>query len=42
MSEEIKKYLQDILNATNTIEEFVAGTSSFQHYQSNRLLKAAV
>jgi uncharacterized protein with HEPN domain len=42
MSEELKKYLLDVLVAIQSIEEYLAGQYSFSVYQNNKMLRRAV
>ena len=42
MNEEIKKYLQDILDALTSVEQFTTGVTSFYQYRDNLMMKAAV
>lgn len=42
MNEEVKKYLQDILDALISIEQFTTGVISFYQYRDNLMMKAAV
>ncbi len=42
MSEEIRKYLLDILECVRFISEQTAGIKAFEDYRNNKLVKAAV
>ena len=42
MTDEIKKYLLDILNSIKAINEYLAGKKSFKAYKQNRVVKRAV
>jgi uncharacterized protein with HEPN domain len=42
MTDEIKKYLTDILNSCISIEEFTKDLNSFTDYEKNKMLKRAV
>jgi uncharacterized protein with HEPN domain len=42
MSDEVKKYLADILNSCLSIEEFTKDVISFSDYERNKMLKRAV
>ena len=42
MERKVKKYLYDIADAINLIEEFIDGNSDFYYYQQNQMLKKAV
>ena len=42
MTDEIKKYLADILSSCLSIEEFTTGITSFSDYENNKMLKRAV
>jgi uncharacterized protein with HEPN domain len=42
MNDEIKKWLQDILDSIKSINEFVGNPRLFEHYEKNKLLRRAV
>lgn len=42
MTDEIKKYLFDILESAKSIEEYVGPDLNFKNYQSNKMLRRAV
>lgn len=42
MNEQLLKYLYDIENSINSVEEFIGDNSSFDNYLKNRMLKRAV
>ena len=42
MSDEIKKYLLDILISINSIDDYLGQPKSFTLYQSNKLIRRAV
>jgi uncharacterized protein with HEPN domain len=42
MSDELKRYLEDVLHSILMIEKFRAGVSSFHEYEGNTMLKSAV
>lgn len=42
MNHEIKKYLQDILECTNSIEDYVGEKKDFKEYVKNKMLIRAV
>jgi len=39
MERKIKKYLHDILNAINSIENFIGEIKKFKEYEENQMLK---
>ena len=42
MSDELQKYLADILKAIQEIEYFIGEKKNFRHFQSSAMLRAAV
>lgn len=42
MDDLIKKYLVDMLNSINSIEDFLGIKKYYEHYKSNRQLKRAI
>jgi uncharacterized protein with HEPN domain len=42
MSDELKRYLEDVLHSILMIETFKADVASFQQYEANDMLKSAV
>ncbi len=42
MSDEVKKYLQDIIDAITSIDEYLGENRSFTHYQQNKQLRRSV
>jgi uncharacterized protein with HEPN domain len=42
MSDELRKYLTDILFAVSEIESFVGAKKSYSHFRKSAMLRAAV
>lgn len=42
MNDEIKKWLQDILDSINSINDFIGSPRLFDQYEKNKLLRRAV
>ena len=42
MSDELKRYLEDVLHSILMIEKFKENIQSFQEYETNAMLKSAV
>lgn len=42
MNDEIKKYLFDILESVNSIEEYLRGKSDLAAYKTNKMLRRAI
>ena len=41
MTDEIKKYLHDIITSIDAINEYIGGNKNFYDFQNNRMLKKA-
>ncbi len=42
MSDEVKKYLTDILKSIQAVNEYIGSTRKFENYKSNQQLQDAV
>ncbi len=42
MNDEVKKFLTDILESINSIQQYLGSCNDFKQYESNKMLKRAV